>query len=625
MKAAQVSEPRKSEVKKMSIEDYASIMLTKRLTPFSMDFLPRYYVQNDFMRRVIMVRNFPSSIEVQCALSKLSNLPGTTFSLRCEPLNETTAHRLIDNQVNNKLAKGRNSNKYTAQKDAEFEQENIQSFYRQLQEGKNKIYYTNIFVEFYAKTEKELNEKQNKITTILGGYKITYDVLRRHQIEGFVGVSPIGKDLFIKSANNIPSRSIAKLYPFSFSNKNDARGLWLGETVNGGYVFLDFFQRNNEITNGNFTIFGIPGQGKTWLQKKIISQMIFAGETVFILDPDKDYIEMVRRLGGTVINAASGRVKINPFEVRRIMTDEDVEKEIYEEDPSAYEDTVEAFKQKDIFYQHLSWLKDFFVVLYPDADFKTIDALMWLTQDMYIENNINKDTNFDELVSHDYPTFTTLYRFIDRCYKNNDHEHITEDIYHNLLLMLRDAYDGSLGYILNGHTNISNNKIIDFDLTDLLGGSLSRQHAVIFNIMTYVWNRISLRKDHILFDVDELSLLLDPNYPVIAKYLRDFSKRGRKYDAIVGVASQNTDDVKDPMIMHITKPLLANAAFKFLFHPDESGLEPLQKLLKLTDGEVDCISKPKQKYCLLKAGGEKYYMKVGELPYEKKLFGKLSG
>ena len=151
MKAAQVSEPRKSEVKKMSIEDYASIMLTKRLTPFSMDFLPRYYVQNDFMRRVIMVRNFPSSIEVQCALSKLSNLPGTTFSLRCEPLNETTAHRLIDNQVNNKLAKGRNSNKYTEQKDAEFEQENIQSFYRQLQEGKNKIYYTNIFVEFYAK------------------------------------------------------------------------------------------------------------------------------------------------------------------------------------------------------------------------------------------------------------------------------------------------------------------------------------------------------------------------------------------------------------------------------------------------------------------------------------------
>ena len=264
MKAAQVSEPRKSEVKKMSIEDYASIMLTKRLTPFSMDFLPRYYVQNAFMRRVIMVRNFPSSIEVQCALSKLSNQPGTTFSLRCEPLNETTAHRLIDNQVNNKLAKGRNSNKYTEQKDAEFEQENIQSFYRQLQEGKNKIYYTNIFVEFYAKTEKELNEKQNKITTILGGYKITYDVLRRHQIEGFVGVSPIGKDLFIKSANNIPSRSIAKLYPFSFSNKNDARGLWLGETVNGGYVFLDFFQRNNEITNGNFMHFAVltlpPGQ-----------------------------------------------------------------------------------------------------------------------------------------------------------------------------------------------------------------------------------------------------------------------------------------------------------------------------------------------------------------------------
>lgn len=625
MKAAQVSEPKKSEIKKMSFQDYASIMLTKRLTPFNMNFLPRHYLQNDFMRRVIMVRNFPSSIEVQCALSRLSNLSGTTFSLRCEPLNEAVAQNLINNQINNKLARGRNSNKYTDKEDADFEKKNIQNFYTQFQEGKNKIFYTNIFIEFYAKTEKELNSKQNKITTILGGYKITYDILRFHQIEGFTGVSPIGNDLFIKAANNIPSKTIAKLYPFSFSNKNDEKGLWLGETVNGGYVFLDFFQRSEEITNGNFTIFGIPGQGKTWLQKKIISQMIFSGQTVFILDPDKDYIEMVKRLGGTVINAASGKVKINPFEVRRIMTDESVEKELYDKDPSAYNETVDAFKQKDIFYQHLSWLKDFFIVLYPDADYKTIDALMWLTQDMYIENNINKDTDFDKLKSNDYPTFTTLYQFVENSYKNNTHEHITENIYHDLLLILRDAYDGSLGYILNGHTNIQNNKIIDFDLTELLGGSLSRQHAVIFNIMTYVWNRISMRKERILFDVDELSLLLDPNYPVIAKYLRDFSKRGRKYGALVGVATQNMDDVKDPIIQHITKPLLSNAAFKFLFYPDDSGLEPLQNLLKLTDGEVECISKPKRGYCLLKAGGEKYYMKVGELPYEKALFGKLSG
>ena len=334
---------------------------------------------------------------------------------------------------------------------------------------------------------------------------------------------------------------------------------------------------------------------------------------------------MVRRLGGTVINAASGKVIINPFEVRRLMTDENIEKELESEDPFAYSDTADAFKQKNIFYQHLSWLKEFFTVLYPEASAQTRDALMLLTQDMYAENNIDENTDFDKLVSHDYPTFTTLYRFIERSYKNNTQEHISEGIYHELLLMLKDAYDGSLGFILNGHTNISNSKIIDFDLTELLGGSLARQHAVIFNIMTYVWNRISLRKEKILFDVDELSLLLDPNYPVIAKYLRDFSKRGRKYDALIGVATQNMDDVKDPIIMHITKPLLSNAAFKFLFHPDESGLEPLQKLLKLTDGEIECISKPKQKYCLLKASGEKYYMKVGELPYEKKLFGKLSG
>ena len=623
MKATQIEEPKRRDIKKMSVEDYESIMLTRRLTPFNMEFLPRHYVQNDFMRRVIMVRNFPSSIDVQCALSKLSNLSGTTFALRCEPLNETTAQTLINNQINNKIAKSRNSNKRTDKIDAEVEEQNIEGFYRQLQEGKNKIYYTNIFIEFYAKTEKELDKKQRQIINILTGYKITYDVLRFHQIEGFTSVSPIGNDMFLKSANNIPSKSIAKLYPFSFSNKNDEKGLWLGETIDGGHVFLDLLQRNTDITNGNFTIFGIPGQGKTWLQKKIISQLIFSGKTVIILDPDKDYIEMIKALGGTVINAASGEVKINPLEVRRL-ADRSIEIILEKEDP-AYSETAEAFRQKNIFYQHLSWLKEFFYVLYPEMSAQSKAALMVLTQDMYKENNISEDTNFDTLVSHDYPTFTTLYRYIERCSKNQNHEYISDEIYSELLLMLKDIYDGSLGYIMNGHTNIKNSQIIDFDLNELLGGSMSRQLAVIFNIMTYVWNRIALRKETILFDVDELSLVLDPKYPVIVKYLRDFSKRARKYDAIIGAATQNTDDIYDPKIMHITKPLLSNAAFKFLFYPDDSGLDTLQKLLKLTDGEIECISKPKQGHCLLKAGSEKYYMKVGELPYERELFGKLSG
>lgn len=623
----QTSDPKKKDIKRMSLADYENLMLTRRLTPHRINFLPRFTWQNDYMRRTIMVKNFPSSISVKCALSAISKIKSTTFSMRFEPLIEGKAQTLINNQFNNKIAKRRNSSKKTEQLDAEMDEQNIEQFYRELQEGHNKIFLTNIFIEFYAKDEKELNSKEREIKNILLGHQITYDILRFEQKEGFIGVNPLGKDLFLKAANNIPSNTLANLYPFSFSNRNDERGLFLGETIDGGYVFLDFDLRGEEITNGNFSIVGQSGQGKTWLMKKIASQMIFSGHTVMMLDPDKDYVEMTRQLNGTVINCASGSVKLNPFEVRKIMADEEIEKELQIEDPEYFQSRSDAFKHKNTFFQHLSWLKEFFTVLFPDINSKELDALMIFTLEMYNVNGINENSNFDVLNSADYPTFTNLYKYIESSYNDKTYisKHISEELTNSLLLMLKDVYDGSLGYIFNGHTNIKNDSIIDFDINALLMGSRNRMQAVIFNIMTYVWNRIAQRKEKIVFDVDELSLMLDRNNPVIAQYLRDFSKRARKYDAIIGTATQQPEDIDIPEIRHITRPIIANTSFKFLFYPDQSGINVVKDMFKLTDGEIKCISKPKRGHCLLKAGDEKYYIKVGELPYEKELFGKLSG
>ena len=623
----QPTEPKKKEINHMTFESYEDLMLNRRLVPHRIDFLPRHSLQNDFMRRTIIIKNFPTSVSASHILSAVSKIKSTTFSMRFVPLLEHKAEALINNQFNNKTAKRRNSKKVTEKIDAETDEQNIEQFYRDLQEGKNKIFLTNIFIEFYAKNEKELINLERKIKNVLSGNKITYDVLRFEQKEGFIGVSPLGKDLFTESANNIPSNTLAQLYPFSFSNRNDENGLFLGETVDGGYVFLDFDLRSEEITNGNFSIVGVSGQGKTWLMKKINSQMIFSKHSVFILDPDKDYVELIRALGGTVVNCASGSIKLNVFEVRKIMADYEIELELQAEDPESFEERADAFKHKNVFYQHLSWLKEFYSVLFPDINSKELDALMIFTQETYSNIGINENTDFDKRTPTDYPTFTDLYKYIEKCYEEKSYEskHITKELVDNLLLMLRDVYDGSLGYIFNGHTNIKNSSVIDFDINSLLMGSKNRMQAVIFNIMTYVWNRIAQRKEKILFDVDELSLLLDRKNPIIAQYLRDFSKRARKYNAIIGTATQQIQDVDDPEIRHITRPILANTSFKFLFYPDHSGIDVLKDMLKLTDGEIKCISKPKRGHCLLKAGDDKYYMKVGELPYEKALFGKLSG
>ena len=101
---------------------------------------------------------------------------------------------------------------------------------------------------------------------------------------------------------------------------------------------------------------------------------------------------------------------------------------------------------------------------------------MIFTQNMYAENCITENSNLDILKSEDYPTFTNLYEYIENCFNESNYEemHISEELINNILLMLRDTYDGSLGYIFNGHTNVSNSHIIDFDFNTILMGSSSR-------------------------------------------------------------------------------------------------------------------------------------------------------
>jgi len=71
MMLSQPHEPKKGEIKKMTFEDYENLLLTRRLTPHRINFLPRYTWQNDFMRRTIIIKNFPPGIEAQCILSKI--------------------------------------------------------------------------------------------------------------------------------------------------------------------------------------------------------------------------------------------------------------------------------------------------------------------------------------------------------------------------------------------------------------------------------------------------------------------------------------------------------------------------------------------------------------------------
>lgn len=606
--------------------DYAS-SVEDMLLPNRLVFTTRHIQQNDFLRRVCVVKNYPASFSEVCVLRKLATTKGVTLKIHLRPLTPGQVSTLCNNQLQNKKAIRQNKGKTGEQIKAEFESDNIKRVYRDFLAHNEKFYYVTIFIEFYGSDGQKLQEKAETVKSLLQGYGMTTDSLIFEQKQAFQSILPYGRSRLPYLSRNMPSSTIAALFPFSESSRVDDRGAFLGHTTDNGPIIIDFKKRDAFNTNGNVSIVGESGQGKTTLSKIIMTFLIATGWGGFALDPEGEYSSLFTGLGGTRINCATGEIRINFFDVRSIARDDD---ELDADLKKSHDDSLPAFHEKGAFRQHLSWLRDFFKVLRPYATEAEINIIMILAQDVYASHGIHE--NFDPIgKSPDvYPTMTDLYEYIRDVYHNwekycEKYDMFARDALQNILLMLKDTYDGSEAHLFNGHTNVPNDGVISFDLNTLLQGSKDRTSAVLFNITTWIWNKVCLRQRHIFLDIAELYLMIDRKNLTMAYYLRDFMKRARKYMAILITDTQNLGDLLDPELRHITSVLFNNPNYKFMFYPGELDFKAVRDVLKLTDGEMSIISETNKGKCLFKAGKEKFHLEVEMLPFMEKLFGSRSG
>ena len=604
--------------KKQLTEEQQEILETKdyfdRVIPGIVKFYPEYYVCGNFYKSCWAITEYPPNTDEGAILAHLADRNGVTLRIY---------NRLVDSMEQRKIVQQamRKNHMMTTTNDvnesikAQNNINDVVELISELRRNKEPLLHCAVFIELRAGSLDKLKELQADIQMDLTRSKISVDRLILRQKEGFLSAMPTGSNCFATQYERVlPASSVANMYPLNYSGKTDENGFYLGRDKYGSNVLVDFDKRTEDKTNSNVLILGNSGQGKSFLMKLLLCNLREAGKSVLVLDPEHEYEDLCRNLGGTYIDMMSGEYMINPLEPKA-WTDGD---------RPGDEVVPETFRKVSRLSQHISYLKDFFRA-YKDFTDAEIDTIEIMLLKLYARYGIDDTTDFDTLIDEDYPMMSDFYDLVEKEFMAFDHEKkqlYTEEILQNICLGLHSMCKGAESKYFNGHTNIKDGEFVCFGVKGLMDTNKRLKDTLLFNILSYMSNQL-LGKGNTVAAIDELYLFLS-NMTAI-EYIRNGMKRVRKKESAFILASQNIEDFLLPEIKEFTKPLFSIPTHHFLFNPGNISAGPFIDTLQLESSEYDLFKFPERGTCFYRCGNERYLLQVIAPAYKAALFGSAGG
>ena len=141
-----------------------------------------------------------------------------------------------------------------------------------------------------------------------------------------------------------------------------------------------------------------------------------------------------------------------------------------------------------------------------------------------------------------------LYKLLEEKIKIKDLQH-REEI-ESLRAIIRNLAIGPEAEIFNGYTTIEfDNDFICLDLYSLQGASENVKRCQYFNILRYCQEQAFKNRTEKCYVVcDEAYLLIDKKVPQSIEFMRNFSKRARKYECGLITITQSLIDFLAPEV-----------------------------------------------------------------------------
>jgi len=523
------------------------------IAPAAMEIRSNEVVLNDQHARTLYVYNWPSYIYPNW-LSQTINMDA---QMDIAQYIFPSSNKAIMRMLRKKVAELRSSIRMLEQRGIvrdptlEAALQDAEELRDLLARGQEKLFQFGMYITIYADDEDRLKKLQTDIESVLGGKLVLTKPASFQMEHGFTSALPLCLDE-LEVNRNMNTGPLATSFPFSSSDLTSDHGILYGiNRHNQSLIIFDRF----DLPNANANVFAISGAGKSFTVKLEILRSLMMGTEVLVVDPENEYGELCRTVGGTYVPLSlQSSFRVNPFDLPRAVRGEQAE-------------TGEILRAAVINLHGL--FKLMLGSITPSEDGVLDKAIL----DTYALKGIMLET--PDPGAMETPT---LHDLVDVLLTTQGGE--------NMAMILQKYTDGSFAGLFDKHTNVQLDKqLVVFQIRDL---EEQLRPIAIYIVLNFLWNKVRSELKKRFLVIDEAWNLMQ--FEDSARFLYGIVKRARKY--YLGITTI-TQDVEDFVNSPYGKPIITNSSLQVLLKQSATAVDNLQKLFYLTEGE---------KYVLLNSG-----------------------
>lgn len=543
-KAVVDEETSKQQQELQKLEEFSKGLVTVQdiIAPEAIEIDFTYQKINSTYTRTLFVAGYPRSVPANW-LSPLINFPyQLSVSMFIFPIDSAEVLNNLkrkitemEAEIQSDLRAGKISNINT-----EVKLEDARYLREDLAKGSERFYQFGLYITIHSPSKEELDKVTKAVQSSLGALLIVSKKAALQMDEGFKTTLPMGIDKLMV-LRNMDTTSLATTFPFTSSELAMETGIVYGiNEHNDSLVIFDRFK----MENANMMILAKSGAGKSYTMKLEILRQLMFGAEVLVLDPEHEYEDLCKAVGGEYINFTfDSPAKVNPFD---LLINKDTE--------------GSELGQKII-------------------------ALHGLLRVMLGEMTAHQDALLDRALVAAYkakgitPDPTT----------QNNPPPLMEDVYKALIGMeSEDADDiasrlekfiiGSFRGIFDQATNIDiTSALTVFSVKEM---EEALRPIAMYVILDFIWTRVKKTLKKRILVIDEAWYFM--KHPDSASFIHSMVKRARKY--YLGITTI-TQDVEDFLSNDYGKAIISNSSIQFLMKQSTASIQVLVDTFYLSQGE----------------------------------------